>query len=64
MKEEMSALEDNNTFDLVKLPEDKTVVGGRWVYAKKIAPDSRVYRKFTGLAVYCSNLLFRFKHVT
>ena len=40
MDEEMCALEDNKKFDLVTIPEGKTVVGGRWVYVKKIGPDN------------------------
>jgi len=36
MTEEMNSLLDNDTFELVHLPEDRTVVGSRWVYAVKI----------------------------
>ena len=35
MDEEIESLHDNNTFTLVPLPEDRQVVGGRWVYAVK-----------------------------
>jgi len=33
-------LKENKTFDLVELPEDKRVIRGKWVYAKKIGPDN------------------------
>lgn len=35
MNEEISALEDNDTYEIVPLPVGQTVVGGRWVYALK-----------------------------
>lgn len=33
--EEIKSLEDNQTFTLTKLPEDRKTVGGRWVYSIK-----------------------------
>ena len=38
MNEEIKALLDNNTFSIMELPNDKTPVGGRWVYAIKSGP--------------------------
>ena len=35
MTDELNSLKQNDAFDLVKLPEGKNVVGGRWVYAIK-----------------------------
>lgn len=35
MKEEMDSLKDNETFELTTLPEGRTTVGGKWVYALK-----------------------------
>ena len=35
MKNEMQALEENDTFELVSLPEGKQMVGSKWVYAIK-----------------------------
>ena len=35
MKEEMDALEESETFELQPLPENRSVIGGRWVYTKK-----------------------------
>lgn len=40
MKEEMSSLKENDTFELVTLPKDKNTVGGRWVYALKENADT------------------------
>ena len=39
MKDEMSALIDNETFELVTPPEGRQIVGGRWVYAVKTGPN-------------------------
>ena len=36
MKIECDSLSDNKTWDVVKTPEDKHVVGGKWVYSKKL----------------------------
>ena len=36
MKIEYDSLSDNKTWDVVKTPEDKQVVGGKWVYSKKL----------------------------
>ena len=35
MKDEMQALEENNTFELVPLLEGKQIIGSKWVYAIK-----------------------------
>ena len=35
MKDEIRALEENETFVLTPVPEDRKIVGGRWVYALK-----------------------------
>ena len=39
MSEEMTALTDNDTYQLTPIPKDKKVIGGRWVYAVKIGPN-------------------------
>ena len=39
MNDEMTALSENDTFDLVPPPEGRQVVGGRWVYAVKTNPN-------------------------
>ena len=35
MMQEMKALKENETFDVVPLPKDRKLVGGKWVYAVK-----------------------------
>ena len=39
MNEEMEALMENDTFELVELPSGKSTIGGRWVYALKDGPQ-------------------------
>ena len=39
MNEEIDALWDNETFELTPLPEGRTSVGGKWVYAIKLDPN-------------------------
>lgn len=38
METEMSALVENDTFELTKRPVDREVIGGRWVYSTKKGP--------------------------
>ena len=42
MVEEMVALHSTGTWDLVTLPNGKSLVGCRWVYTVKIGPNGRV----------------------
>ena len=44
MKTEMNALEKNSTWELVELPEDKHVVGCKWVYSIKYNEKGEVER--------------------
>ena len=44
MQDEISALRENETYDLVPLPEGRKPVGGRWVYSIKL--DSEGNEKF------------------
>lgn len=39
MSEELNALWDNETYELTPLPEGRTSVGGKWVYAVKLGPN-------------------------
>jgi len=39
MDEEVKALWENETFELTLLPEGRTSVGGKWVYAIKPGPN-------------------------
>ncbi|RVX01807.1 Retrovirus-related Pol polyprotein from transposon TNT 1-94 [Vitis vinifera] len=44
MLEEIRALEDNHTWKLVDLPQEKKVVGYKWVFVVKVNPDGSVAR--------------------
>ena len=44
MVNEMQALYDNGTWDLVPLPTGKKVIGRHWVFAVKFNPDGFVAR--------------------
>ena len=44
MVDEMQALENNGTWELVPLPPGKTTVGCRWVYTVKVGPNGKVDR--------------------
>ena len=39
MQDEMTALYDNDTFELVTTPEGRQIVGGKWVFAVKTGPE-------------------------
>jgi len=40
MEDEMKSLTENDTFTVVRLPDDRKSVGGRWVYSVKLDPDA------------------------
>lgn len=44
MIEEMTALDDNGTWDLVSRPAGKKAIGCKWVFAVKMNPDGTVAR--------------------
>ena len=44
MQEEIDALVENKTWDLVKLPKEKNVVGWKWVYKTKHDSNGNVNR--------------------
>ena len=44
MIEEMDALTDNGTWDLVHLPIGKKAIGCRWVFIVKVNPDGSIAR--------------------
>ncbi|XP_033111268.1 hyalin-like, partial [Anneissia japonica] len=45
MDDEIMSLKDNNTFEVVRLPEDKNLVGGKWVFAiKESAEGNQAYK--------------------
>ena len=45
MDDEMTALNDNDTYDLVTPPEGRKIVGGKWVYAVKNGPNGEETHK-------------------
>lgn len=42
MKEEIQALENNHTWDIVEIPQGKKVMGCRWVYNIKHKANGEV----------------------
>ena len=44
MQQEIAALEDNHTWDLVEPPEEANVLRGRWVYKRKPAANGKGQR--------------------
>ena len=45
MESEMDSLKNNEVYEIVKLPEDKRVIGSRWVYTLKDNPDGELRYK-------------------
>ena len=45
MNDEMTALYDNDTFELVTPPEGRQIVGGKWVFAVKTGPEGEETHK-------------------
>ena len=41
---EINSLESNGTFEVEELPEDKRLVGGKWVYVIKDDDEKCVYK--------------------
>lgn len=44
MFEEMNALEKNDTWEMVDLPDGNRTVGCKWVYILKYNPDGSIQR--------------------
>ncbi|KAI5343597.1 hypothetical protein L3X38_011473 [Prunus dulcis] len=44
MAEEMKALQENSTWDMVNLVDEKRVVGCKWVFTTKYKPDGSIER--------------------
>ena len=42
MKDEIRALQDNETRNLVRPPTDRNVKPGKWVYKEKLGPSGQV----------------------
>lgn len=45
MEDEITALNDNDTYNLVTPPENRQTVGGKWVYAMKNGPNGEETHK-------------------
>ena len=45
MEDKITALNDNDTYDLVTPPKDRQIVGGKWVYAMKNGPNGEETHK-------------------
>ncbi|XP_038707314.1 uncharacterized protein LOC120002626 [Tripterygium wilfordii] len=44
MKNEINALDENNTWSMVKLPKDRKAIGSKWIYKIKYNPDGTIER--------------------
>ena len=44
MNEELDQIEKNNTWELVPRPEDKNVIGSKWVFKNKMNEKGQVVR--------------------
>jgi hypothetical protein len=44
MNEELDQIEKNNTWELVPRPEDKNVIGPKWVFKNKMNEKGQVVR--------------------
>lgn len=44
MEREIKSLQSHGVWDLVKPPKGKTVLGNKWVFKQKLAPDGQVER--------------------
>jgi hypothetical protein len=44
MNEELDQIEKNKTWDLVPRPNDKNVIGTKWVYRNKLNEDGQIVR--------------------
>ena len=50
MRDEMTALHDNDTFELVTPPEGRQIAGGKWVFAVKTGPEREETHKARDIA--------------
>ena len=49
MKEELIQIEKNKTWELVPRPEDKNVIGDKWVFQNKLDENGKISRNKVGL---------------
>ena len=51
MKEELSMIEKNQTWHLVERPQDKNVIGVKWVYRTKLNVDGSINKNLKVLQI-------------
>ena len=51
MKEELSMINKNGTWELTSRPEDRKVIGVKWVYKTKLNPDGSIHKHKVRLVV-------------
>jgi hypothetical protein len=44
MNEELDQIEKNNTWEMVQRPEDKNVIGSKWIFKNKLNEQGQVIR--------------------
>ena len=49
MKEELTAIERNVTWELVKLPKEKMLIDVKWVFKIKMKPNGKIEKYKTRL---------------
>ena len=47
MEEEIKSIEKNKTWSLVNKPQNKEIIGVKWVYKDKLNSDGSIQRKKT-----------------
>ena len=53
MKEELSQIEKNKTWELVSRPNDKNVIGAEWVFRNKLDENGKISRNMARLVCKC-----------
>ena len=51
MKEELSMINKNGTWELTSRPKDRKVIGVKWVYRTKLNPDGSIHKRKARLVV-------------
>lgn len=45
MSDEIRALNEIETYELISIPKKRKIIGVRWIYAGKLVPDNEKYFK-------------------
>jgi len=51
MKEELAMIQKNQTWELMEKPQDRKVIGVKWVFRRKLNPDGSVNKYKARLVV-------------